>query len=214
LRETPRGDGVEKCQVWFISVGFLLWTATALVTLPAESNNNEISRFCLPWAVSFICIFPPPIEPLKVRINGWFHEPAISLDAKNSVHQLNPTSPEHRTPTMSTPTPSATPELSASSPDPLATSIQSLLDPSIRATTQKLSAVFLAQQELSGELERLVDQLQHYLDTTEPPELRRTVVKLVETKKRLAGVNSSLQTLQQRINRVYLVLSKARAAGS
>ena len=59
---------------------------------------------------------------------------------------------------MSTPTPSATPELSASSPDPLATSIQSLLDPSIRATTQKLSAVFLAQQELSGELERLVDR--------------------------------------------------------
>ncbi|KAI5815122.1 hypothetical protein BZA77DRAFT_355811 [Pyronema omphalodes] len=109
-----------------------------------------------------------------------------------------------------------TPDLSTTTTtnsDPLASSLQSLLTPSIRTTTQKLSNVYLAQQELSGELERLVGLLQGYLDGTEPPVLRATVVKLGETRRRLKGVNDSLQTLQTRINRVYLVLSRARIPG-
>ncbi|KAI5785902.1 hypothetical protein EDC01DRAFT_778922 [Geopyxis carbonaria] len=86
---------------------------------------------------------------------------------------------------------SPTPELSETSAtsDPLATGIKALLDPTVRLTTDKLSAVYLAQQELSGELERLVSQLQRYLDTTDPPSLRGTVVKLAGTTKRLAAVN-------------------------
>ena len=40
--------------------------------------------------------------------------------------------------------------------DPFAAGLQSLLSPSISTTTQRLSDVYLAQQELSGELERLV----------------------------------------------------------
>ncbi|KAA8910768.1 hypothetical protein FN846DRAFT_904725 [Sphaerosporella brunnea] len=84
--------------------------------------------------------------------------------------------------------PSPTPELSAAqASDPLAAGLQTLLDPSIRTTTQKLSAVYLAQQELAGELERLVSQLQRYLDTTEPPALRDTVLKLADTRRRLVG---------------------------
>jgi hypothetical protein len=59
---------------------------------------------------------------------------------------------------------SPTPELSttattdADATDPLAVGLQTLLNPSIRTTTQKLSNVYLAQQELSGELERLVSR--------------------------------------------------------
>jgi hypothetical protein len=55
---------------------------------------------------------------------------------------------------------SPTPELSTTTdPDPLAAGLQTLLNPSIRTTTQKLSNVYLAQQELSGELERLVSRI-------------------------------------------------------
>jgi hypothetical protein len=55
---------------------------------------------------------------------------------------------------------SPTPELSATTEtDPLAAGLQTLLNPSIRTTTQKLSNVYLAQQELSGELERLVSRI-------------------------------------------------------
>ena len=73
--------------------------------------------------------------------------------------------------------------------------------------------------------------LQNYLDTTDPPMLRRTVVKLANTGKRLKAVNSwfaiqvrrrsmlmdgvdSLSTLQTRINKIYLQLSKQRIPAS
>ncbi|KAF8532643.1 hypothetical protein BDD12DRAFT_868654, partial [Trichophaea hybrida] len=117
---------------------------------------------------------------------------------------------------------SPTPELSTTATtdadplavaDPLASGLQALLNPSIRTTTQKLSNVYLAQQELSGELDRLVGQLQRYLDTTDPPILRQTVVKLADTRRRLVAVNNALQALQARINRVYLQLSRQRIPG-
>ncbi|KAI5784212.1 hypothetical protein FPQ18DRAFT_354480 [Pyronema domesticum] len=136
-----------------------------------------------------------------------------------STHQLRIRPRPRHAGTMSTPSPhSSTPDLSTTATtaignDPLSSGLQALLNPSIRTTTQKLSNVYLAQQELSGELERLVAQLQNYLEVTDPPVLRATVVKLVETRKRLGRVNNSLQTLQTRINRVYLVLSRARIPG-
>ncbi|KAI5850679.1 hypothetical protein BZA05DRAFT_399958 [Tricharina praecox] len=118
------------------------------------------------------------------------------------------------------PNPSPTPDLSTTATtdgdtpaDPLAEGLQALLNPSIRTTAQKLSNVYLAQQELSGELERLVSQLQRYLDTTEPPVLRATVLKLADMRKRLVGVNTALHALQTRINRVYLQLSRQRIPG-
>lgn len=64
------------------------------------------------------------------------------------------------------PNPSPTPDLSTTATtdgdtpaDPLAEGLQALLNPSIRTTAQKLSNVYLAQQELSGELERLVSRM-------------------------------------------------------
>lgn len=45
--------------------------------------------------------------------------------------------------------------------DPLAQGLQTLLNPSIRVTSQTLSSVFLAQQELSGEIQRLASRTAH-----------------------------------------------------
>ena len=79
--------------------------------------------------------------------------------------------------------------------------------------------------------------LQKYLDSTSPPVLRATVVKLADTRKRLVGVNSTsyppspcflrgevamadglyldaLLAVQNRINRVYLQLSRQRIPAS
>lgn len=71
--------------------------------------------------------------------------------------------------------------------------------------------------------------LQNYLDTTDPPMLRQTVLKLAATQKRLKAVNStwelwsvlrtptdlmsaSLANIQTRVNRIYVQLSKQRSA--
>ncbi|KAH8150802.1 uncharacterized protein LAJ45_04983 [Morchella importuna] len=114
-----------------------------------------------------------------------------------------PSSPTH------TPTPTPTPDLSRPA-DPLAAGLKSLLDPTIKQTTEKLLQVHQSQLELNAELTRLVMQLKHYLDTTDPPALKPTVVKLAAVGKRLAVVNNSLQTIQGRVNKLYVQMSKQR----
>ena len=47
--------------------------------------------------------------------------------------------------------------------DPLAQGLQTLLNPSIRMTSQTLSSLFLAQQELNGEIQRLTSGTTHSL---------------------------------------------------
>ena len=88
---------------------------------------------------------------------------AIAVLEHRSTIFANPTLPRLTTPThMADHDPAfsslaPTPSLAEHS-DPLATGIKTLLDPSIRSTTEKLSEVYLAQQELGGELERLVSR--------------------------------------------------------
>lgn len=58
---------------------------------------------------------------------------------------------------------SRTPELSDIAPvsrpaDPLATGLKSLLDPTIKQTTEKLLQVHQSQQELNAELTRLISR--------------------------------------------------------
>ncbi|KAI5811451.1 hypothetical protein DFH27DRAFT_605555 [Peziza echinospora] len=71
--------------------------------------------------------------------------------------------------------------------DPLVNGIKTLFDPTIRQTTEKLVLVHKSQLALSDELERLISQLQTYLENSEPPSIRPTVVKLAQTSKRLAA---------------------------
>lgn len=111
--------------------------------------------------------------------------PPTNPSPPQSVEPPSPTTPSLSSAAVA-------PEHPSTPPDPLAASVKALLDPSIAQTTSALSAVFLSQAELAGELDRLVLQLQHYLDTTEPPKLRATVVKLAQTSKRLKTVNCKL----------------------
>ncbi|KAF8458010.1 hypothetical protein BGX38DRAFT_1139004 [Terfezia claveryi] len=76
--------------------------------------------------------------------------------------------------------------------DPLVNGIKTLFDPTIKQTTEKLMQVHKSQLALSDELERLITQLQDYLEHSEPPAIRPTVVKLAQTSKRLAAVNGEL----------------------
>jgi len=96
--------------------------------------------------------------------------------------------------------------------DPLVNGIKTLFDPTIKQTTEKLMQVHKSQLALSDELERLITrmavpaakrylvigrhtytslctELQNYLENSEPPAIRPTVVKLAQTSKRLAAVN-------------------------
>lgn len=95
--------------------------------------------------------------------------------------------------------------------DPLVNGIKTLFDPTIKQTTEKLLQVHNSQLALSDELERLIArmskscslqggrmcltpvELQNYLENSEPPAIRPTVVKLAATSKRLAAVNGELQ---------------------
>lgn len=112
-------------------------------------------------------------------------------------------------PSSPAPTPTPTPDLSRPT-DPLAAGLKSLLDPTIKQTTEKLLQVHQSQLELNAELTRLIAQLKHYLDTTDPPALKPTVVKLAAVGKRLAVVNNSLQVIQARVNKLYVQMSKQR----
>lgn len=98
--------------------------------------------------------------------------------------------------------------------DPLVNGIKALFDPTVKQTTEKLMQVHKSQLALSDELERLITQLQIYLEHSEPPAIRPTVVKLAQTSKRLAAVNVALQNIQQRLNKLFLQLSKNKTASS
>ncbi|KAF8474284.1 hypothetical protein BDZ91DRAFT_354494 [Kalaharituber pfeilii] len=96
--------------------------------------------------------------------------------------------------------------------DPLVNGIKTLFDPTIKQTTEKLLQVHKSQLALSDELDRLIAQLQNYLDNSEPPSIRPTVLKLAATSKKLAAVNAALQNIQQRLNKLFLQLSKHRTS--
>ncbi|KAF8416495.1 hypothetical protein EV426DRAFT_578679 [Tirmania nivea] len=83
--------------------------------------------------------------------------------------------------------------------DPLVNGIKTLFDPTIKQTTEKLMQVHKSQLALSDELERLITQLQIYLEHSEPPAIRPTVVKLAQTSKRLAAVNGELSQLPDKL---------------
>ncbi|KAF3932635.1 hypothetical protein ABW19_dt0200836 [Dactylella cylindrospora] len=108
--------------------------------------------------------------------------------------------------------PSLSGHVSPSPPrDPLASGLRNLFDPTIRQTTEKLWTVHQSQIALSEELDRLISQLNHYLETTDPPALKPTIVKLASVGKRLTAVNTQLHQIQERVNRLFIQLSKQRA---
>ncbi|KAK6344764.1 hypothetical protein TWF718_006721 [Orbilia javanica] len=110
--------------------------------------------------------------------------------------------------------PSLSGNLSPSPPragDPLASGLRTLFDPTIRQTTEKLWVVHQSQIALAEELERLISQLNHYLETTDPPQLKPTIIKLASVGKRLNAVNTQLHAIQGRVSRLFIQLSKQRA---
>ncbi|KAJ6261747.1 hypothetical protein Dda_2546 [Drechslerella dactyloides] len=116
--------------------------------------------------------------------------------------------------------PSLSGHVSPSPPrDPLASGLRGLFDPTIRQTTEKLWMVHRSQMALAEELERLISlfmfaviELNHYLETTDPPALKPTIIKLANVGKRLNAVNTQLHQIQGRVNRLFIQLSKMRAA--
>ncbi|KAK6539291.1 hypothetical protein TWF694_009524 [Orbilia ellipsospora] len=114
-----------------------------------------------------------------------------------------------------TPPSLSTGHLSPSPPrDPLASGLRNLFDPTIRQTTEKLWTVHQSQIALAEELDRLISQLTHYLETTDPPALKPTIVKLASVSKRLTAVNASLHQIQGRVNRLFIQLSKQKATSN
>ncbi|KAK6520070.1 hypothetical protein TWF506_000360 [Arthrobotrys conoides] len=110
--------------------------------------------------------------------------------------------------------PSLSGNLSPSPPragDPLASGLRTLFDPTIRQTTEKLWIVHQSQIALAEELERLISQLNHYLETTDPPLLKPTIVKLASVGKRLNAVNTQLHAIQARVSRLFIQLSKQKS---
>ncbi|KAK6496832.1 hypothetical protein TWF481_001816 [Arthrobotrys musiformis] len=131
--------------------------------------------------------------------------------------------------------PSLSDNLSSRSPprniasDPLSTGLRTLFDPTIRQTTEKLWVVHQSQIALAEELERLISRkhppIPHKNHTItnknnrikplprnhRPPLLKPTIVKLASVGKRLNAVNAQLHTIQARVSRLFIQLSKQKA---
>lgn len=177
-------------------------------TLSTSSSSEHCCRLFVDFHRSFLrsFVFKTSLTPLHPPIHPLSFLPITTIITTTTKNKMSsPTSHVSPTPELSTPPRGAT--------DPLSTGIKSLLDPTVKQTTEKLLQVHQSQQALSRELDRLINrmynnfpppaakigrsddrrgrkELQHYLDTTDPPSLRPTVIKLASTGKRLAAVNS------------------------
>lgn len=95
--------------------------------------------------------------------------------------------------------------------EPLVTGVQALLKPILDETQEKLWQVHQSQLYLNGELDRLTVQLKQYLEVTETPPIRATIIKVSELSKRLRTVDSTLSTVKARLQRITETLEASAA---
>ncbi|CAB4397369.1 uncharacterized protein OCT59_030086 [Rhizophagus irregularis] len=86
--------------------------------------------------------------------------------------------------------------------------LMTLLSPVIEEMDSRIVAVKASQKELSKEIERLLAELQLFVEAAEPPPIQSSIQKLISARKKLTTTNQTLKTVHDRIERMHAQLSK------
>ncbi|CAG8434086.1 5287_t:CDS:2 [Diversispora eburnea] len=86
-----------------------------------------------------------------------------------------------------------------------------LLKPVIEEMDNRIVAVKTSQLELNKEIERLLAELQLFVEATEAPPIQPSIQKLAVARRKLANTNQTLKIVHDRVDRMYAQLSKENA---
>ncbi|KAF9914307.1 hypothetical protein BX616_008562 [Lobosporangium transversale] len=93
--------------------------------------------------------------------------------------------------------------------DKLSDGIMSLLGPIVQEMDFNIVAVRKSQTELEKEVERLMAELQLFMaSSAAPPEVEPAVQKLVKARRQIMTANSTLKSVQDRVDRMHLQIEK------
>ncbi|KAG0370586.1 MAG: Snapin/Pallidin-domain-containing protein [Linnemannia gamsii] len=91
----------------------------------------------------------------------------------------------------------------------LADGIMSLLGPIVQEMDFNIVSVRKSQTELEKEIERLMAELQLFLaSSASPPEVEPAVQKLIKARRQIMAANSTLKTVQERVDRMHYQIEK------
>ncbi|KAF9903803.1 hypothetical protein EC991_003361 [Linnemannia zychae] len=91
----------------------------------------------------------------------------------------------------------------------LADGIMSLLGPIVQEMDFNIVSVRKSQTELEKEIERLMAELQLFLaSSAAPPEVEPAVQKLIKARRQIMAANSTLKTVQERVDRMHHQIEK------
>ncbi|CAG8560965.1 11398_t:CDS:2 [Scutellospora calospora] len=101
-------------------------------------------------------------------------------------------------------------DMSLTDKDKFSKGLMTLLTPIIEEMDSRVVAVKSSQLELNKEIERLLAELQLFVDTTEQPTIQPSIQKLISATKRLATTNVTLKTVHDRIDKMYTQINKGK----
>ncbi|KAF8985001.1 hypothetical protein BGZ46_006291 [Entomortierella lignicola] len=91
----------------------------------------------------------------------------------------------------------------------LADGIMSLLGPIVQEMDFNIVSVRKSQTELEKEIERLMAELQLFMESSAaPPEVEPAVQKLLKARRQIMTANSTLKTVQDRVDKMHLQMSR------
>ncbi|CAG8751268.1 1979_t:CDS:2 [Dentiscutata erythropus] len=94
--------------------------------------------------------------------------------------------------------------------DKFSKGLMTLLTPVIEEMDSRIVAVKASQLELNKEIERLLAELQLFVDATEQPSIQPSIQKLISATKKLATTNVTLKTVHDRVEKMYAQLGKSK----
>ncbi|RIB12280.1 hypothetical protein C2G38_2201073 [Gigaspora rosea] len=92
--------------------------------------------------------------------------------------------------------------------DKFSKGLMTLLTPVIEEMDSRIVAVKASQLELNKEIERLLAELQLFVDATEQSTIQPSIQKLISATKKLATTNVTLKTVHDRVEKMYAQLGR------
>ncbi|KAF9129069.1 hypothetical protein BGW39_004496 [Mortierella sp. 14UC] len=130
-------------------------------------------------------------------------DPAIGHDAKDLQPEAQQDSSSHQTAGV------LDSQQQKDTTTRLADGIMSLLGPIVQEMDFNIVSVRKSQTELEKEIERLMAELQLFLaSSAAPPEVEPAVQKLIKARRQIMAANSTLKTVQERVDRMHHQIEK------
>ncbi|KAG0337457.1 hypothetical protein BG004_007633 [Podila humilis] len=97
----------------------------------------------------------------------------------------------------------------------IADGLMSLMGPVVQEMDFNVVSVRKSQTELEREIERLLAELQLFMaSSAAPPEVEPALLKLVKARRQIMGANTTLKTVQDRVDRMCLQIEKRSSSAS